>query len=147
MLYTSIRVNEHFWHKLRHLSCYMTSSIFPSLSILNIYDVGGSQPWPSDSQNVSSGVMGEVITESWSSQLITNFNVKRLVILSVFANKVETNDRVAKQTRLKMKFHCNQMMNWRWMNEEVLHFRGTQREYISKPLKHSIVKRILIFKR
>ena len=38
----------------------------------------------------------------------------------------------------------------------VLHFsvskdcndiRGTQREYSSKPLKHSIVKRILVFKR
>ena len=26
-------------------------------------------------------------------------------------------------------------------------FRGTQREYSSKPLKHSIVKRILVFKR
>ena len=25
--------------------------------------------------------------------------------------------------------------------------RGTQREYSSKPLKHSIVKRILVFKR
>ena len=27
------------------------------------------------------------------------------------------------------------------------HTRGTQREYYSKPLKHSIVKRILVFKR
>ena len=27
------------------------------------------------------------------------------------------------------------------------YFRGTQREYSSKPLKHSIVKRILVFKR
>ena len=26
-------------------------------------------------------------------------------------------------------------------------FRGTQREYSSKPLKHSIIKRILVFKR
>ena len=26
-------------------------------------------------------------------------------------------------------------------------FRGTQREYSSKPLKHSIVERILVFKR
>ena len=26
-------------------------------------------------------------------------------------------------------------------------FRGTQREYSSKPLKHRIVKRILLFKR
>ena len=26
-------------------------------------------------------------------------------------------------------------------------FRGTQREYSSKPLKHSIVKRILVLKR
>ena len=28
-----------------------------------------------------------------------------------------------------------------------LPYRGTQREYSSKPLKHSIVKRILVFKR
>ena len=28
-----------------------------------------------------------------------------------------------------------------------IRFRGTQREYSSKPLKHSIVKRILVFKR
>ena len=28
----------------------------------------------------------------------------------------------------------------------LLAFRGTQREYSSKPLKHSIVKRILVFK-
>ena len=27
------------------------------------------------------------------------------------------------------------------------HVRGTQREYSSKPLKHSIVERILVFKR
>ena len=26
-------------------------------------------------------------------------------------------------------------------------YRGTQREYSSKPLKHSVVKRILVFKR
>ena len=26
-------------------------------------------------------------------------------------------------------------------------FRGTQREYSSKPLKHGIVKRVLVFKR
>ena len=26
-------------------------------------------------------------------------------------------------------------------------YRGTQREYSSKPLKHSIVKRVLVFKR
>ena len=32
-----------------------------------------------------------------------------------------------------LKFHCK--------------FRGTQREYSSKPLKHSIVKRILVFER
>ena len=31
------------------------------------------------------------------------------------------------------------------LHNEVL--RGTQREYSSKPLKHSIVKRILVFKR
>ena len=29
----------------------------------------------------------------------------------------------------------------------VTKLRGTQREYSSKPLKHSIVKRILVFKR
>ena len=29
----------------------------------------------------------------------------------------------------------------------VKRYRGTQREYSSKPLKHSIVKRILVFKR
>ena len=29
----------------------------------------------------------------------------------------------------------------------VVKYRGTQREYSSKPLKHSIVKRILVFKR
>ena len=63
---------------------------------------------PSESQNVlSNGVMGEVMVIGNK----TNFNVKCLGILSVFANKIETNDRVAKQTRLKMKFHCNQMMN------------------------------------
>ena len=28
-----------------------------------------------------------------------------------------------------------------------IELRGTQREYSSKPLKHSIVKRILVFKR
>ena len=27
------------------------------------------------------------------------------------------------------------------------YYRGTQREYSSKPLKHSIVERILVFKR
>ena len=27
------------------------------------------------------------------------------------------------------------------------HHRGTQRQYSSKPLKHTIVKRILVFKR
>ena len=41
MLYTSIEINEHFWHKWRHLSCDMTSSIIPSLSILNIWWCGG----------------------------------------------------------------------------------------------------------
>ena len=35
-----------------------------------------------------------------------------------------------------------------YMEMGVLHyFRGTQREYSSKPLKHSIVKRISVFKR
>ena len=36
------------------------------------------------------------------------------------------------------------------MSEGLLKFymlRGTQREYSSKPLKHSIVKRVLVFKR
>ena len=59
---------------------------------------------PSKSQNVlSNGVMGEVVVIG----IKTNFNVECLVIFSVFPNKIETNDRVAKQTRLKMKFHCN----------------------------------------
>ena len=31
--------------------------------------------------------------------------------------------------------------------QEIKVFRGTQQEYSSKPLKHSIVKRILVFKR
>ena len=31
--------------------------------------------------------------------------------------------------------------HWLWQN------RGTQREYSSKPLKHSSVERILVFKR
>ena len=30
---------------------------------------------------------------------------------------------------------------------DIMNLRGTQREYSSKPLKHSIVKRILVFKR
>ena len=29
----------------------------------------------------------------------------------------------------------------------IIQVRGTQREYSSKPLKHSIAKRILVFKR
>ena len=43
----SIRINEHFWHKWRHLSCDMTLPNIPSLSILNIWwldDVVGWQP-------------------------------------------------------------------------------------------------------
>ena len=62
---------------------------------------------PSESQNVINGVKGEVMVIG----IKTNFNVKCLAILSVFANKIASNDRVAKQTRLKMKFYCNQMMN------------------------------------
>ena len=34
-----------------------------------------------------------------------------------------------------------------WTNDGDFIVRGTQREYSSKPLKHSIVKRILVFKR
>ena len=34
-----------------------------------------------------------------------------------------------------------------YMNSLLTRNRGTQREYTSKPLKHSIVKRILVFKR
>ena len=33
------------------------------------------------------------------------------------------------------------------LRRELLKVRGTQREYSSKPLKNSIVKRILVFKR
>ena len=59
---------------------------------------------PSKSQNVlSNGVMGEVMVIG----IKANFSVECLVIFSVFANTIETNDRVAKHTRLKMKFHCN----------------------------------------
>ena len=32
-------------------------------------------------------------------------------------------------------------------DKQLQYFRGTQREYSSKPPKHSIVKRILVFKR
>ena len=34
-----------------------------------------------------------------------------------------------------------------WRSRRWRRFRGTQREYSSKPLKHRIVKRILVFKR
>ena len=34
-----------------------------------------------------------------------------------------------------------------WSYMAVARFRGTRREYSSKPLKHSIVERILVFKR
>ena len=34
-----------------------------------------------------------------------------------------------------------------WERHQSAFFRGTQREYSLKPLKHSIVKRILVFKR
>ena len=40
-------------------------------------------------------------------------------------------------------FDCNQELGCRISG----HARGTQREYSSKTLKHSIVKRILVFKR
>ena len=35
----------------------------------------------------------------------------------------------------------------KWRPEIKTNIRGTQREYSSKPLKHSIVERILVFKR
>ena len=47
-------------------------------------------------------------------------------------------------TRAENDSQCNKprrKKNWKF------YFRGTQREYSSKPLKHSIVKRILVFKR
>ena len=37
--------------------------------------------------------------------------------------------------------HC------RFSEGDLVEHRGTQREHSSKPLKHSIVKRILVFKR
>ena len=40
MAHTSIRINEHFWHKWRHLSWDMTSSMISSLSVLNIWWCG-----------------------------------------------------------------------------------------------------------
>ena len=42
---------------------------------------------------------------------------------------------------------CSKCSKLHFTNYFLLCIRGTQREYSSKPLKHSIVKRILVFKR
>ena len=59
--------------------------------------------------------MGQVMV----IRIKTNFNVKCLGILSVFANKIETNDRVAKQTNFlnEVPLQSNDELT---MNEEVL---------------------------
>ena len=57
--------------------------------------------------------------------------------------------------REKIKFSQSQEIYQTGLENYIVHewkghleiFRGTQREYSSKPLKHSIVKRILVFKR
>ena len=45
--------------------------------------------------------------------------------------------------------HLGENRRWVPLSEDSKQsqIRGTQREYSSKPLKHSIVKRILVFKR
>ena len=45
MLYTSIRINEHFWHKWRHLSCDITSVSFLPCQFSILDDVKGWQSW------------------------------------------------------------------------------------------------------
>ena len=49
-IYVSIGINKHFWSKWCHLSCSMTSSIIPYLSVINIWWCRGGQPWPCDLQ-------------------------------------------------------------------------------------------------
>ena len=57
-----------------------------------------------------------------------------------------------------MKHKIDDKLSFKWflavkfpiiiiLPEDCSEFRGTQRECSSKPLKHSIVKRILVFKR
>ena len=49
---------------------------------------------------------------------------------------------------MKFKLACKQLHNPTYaVLETEPRVRGTQREYSSKPLKHSTVKRILVFKR
>ena len=57
----------------------------------------------------------------------------------------------------KIHGRCNTILNQSGLKEhrfnhstncdDLSYVRGTQREYSSKPLEHSIVKRILVFKR
>ena len=42
-----------------------------------------------------------------------------------------------------VRFRFVSIKNFRWIG---IYVRGTQRKYSSKPLKHSIVERILVFK-
>ena len=44
-------------------------------------------------------------------------NTERLLILSACANKGDISDRVVQKKQTELRFHCNQMMNWRWMNK------------------------------
>ena len=53
-----------------------------------------------------------------------------------------------RQSSSFLKHHTEKMLiQGRYLGMQLSIFRGTQREYSSKPLKHSIVKRILVFKR
>ena len=73
------------------------------------------------------------------------------------ATKLGIDDRVDttanKDAFITLKNHkpnCDNKPTCRLINptkSEIGKIRGTQREYSSKPLKHSIVKRILVFKR
>ena len=42
---------------------------------------------------------------------------------------------------------CHDQASWIIFYEMYVDIKGTQREYSTKPLKHSIVERILVFKR
>ena len=53
-----------------------------------------------------------------------------------------------RQSSSFLKHHTEKMLiQGRYLGMQLSIFRGTQREYSSKPLKHSIVKRILVLKR
>ena len=53
-----------------------------------------------------------------------------------------------RQSSSFLKHHTEKMLiQGRYLGMQLSIFRGTQREYSSKPLKHSIVNRMLVFKR